>query len=182
MLSERQAFCAYPNAQRNLLVSSRIQQLPHKSQCALAAAAASCGVAPLLNQSCFSGQRLQRHRGRARLSHAVKSALRPVSLLAPALKTSCGCDVQEAQKLHAEVVWRIDRLATELADAQRDVAQLSAQARSSGSPRTVGDVDADMEALENQRTGLEREKDTAMRKLERLRYPLLFKLFANKRI
>lgn len=112
----------------------------------------------------------------------MKSALRPVSLLAPALKISCGCDVQEAQKLHAEVVWRIDRLAAELADAQRDVAQLSAQARSSGSPRTVGDVDADMEALENQRTGLEREKDTAMRKLERLRYPLLFKLFANKRI
>jgi hypothetical protein len=91
-----------------------------------------------------------------------------------------GCDVQEAQKLHAEVVWRIDRLAAELADAQGDVAQLSAQARSSGSPRTVGDVDADMEALENQRTGLEREKDTAMRKLERLRSPPpLQALFAN---
>ncbi len=78
--------------------------------------------------------------------------------------------MQEAQKLHAEVVWQIDRLAVELAEAQRDVAQLTAQARSSGSARTVGDVDTDMEALENQRTALEREKDTAMRKLERLRW------------
>ena len=77
--------------------------------------------------------------------------------------------LQEAQKLHGEVVWQIDRLAVDLADARRDVQQLSAQARASGSQRTVGDVDADMEALENQRTALEREKDTAMRKLERLR-------------
>ena len=78
--------------------------------------------------------------------------------------------LQEAQKLHGEVVWQIDRLAVDLADARRDVQQLSAQARVSGSQRTVGDVDADMEALENQRTALEREKDTAMRKLERLRF------------
>lgn len=78
--------------------------------------------------------------------------------------------LQEAQNLHGEVVWQIDRLAIELAEARRDVQQLSTQARAGGSQRTVGDVDADMEALENQRTALEREKDTAMRKLERLRF------------
>lgn len=78
--------------------------------------------------------------------------------------------MQEAQKLHAEVVWRAGRLAGELAEARRDVEQLSAQARFNGATRTISDVDADMEALDNQRTALEREKETALRRQERLRF------------
>lgn len=79
------------------------------------------------------------------------------------------CVKQEGQKLQAEVVWQIDRVAAELAEAEREVKQLAAQAGASGAARTVADVDAELEDVENQRAALERQKESVMRRQERLR-------------
>jgi chaperonin cofactor prefoldin len=67
------------------------------------------------------------------------------------------------------VVWQIDHVALELADAEREVRQLASQAGSAASSRTVADIDSDLEDLENQRAALERQKESLLRRQERLR-------------
>ena len=66
-----------------------------------------------------------------------------------------------------EVVWAVDRLARELAEARADVAQLSASSAGQGPARSVSDVDDDLEQLERERSHLETQKDHVQRKLER---------------
>lgn len=56
--------------------------------------------------------------------------------------------LQEMGKLMTEVVWPVDRLAKELAGVGKEIARLENQMRMTGSTRTVGDVDMDLEKLE----------------------------------
>lgn len=56
--------------------------------------------------------------------------------------------LQEMGKLMTEVVWPVDRLAKDLAGMGKEIARLENQMRMTGSTRTVGDVDMDLEKLE----------------------------------
>ena len=78
--------------------------------------------------------------------------------------------LQEMGKLMTEVVWPVDRLAKDLAGMGKEIARLENQMRMTGSTRTVGDVDMDLEKLEGERGAQERRKDDVLRRQTKLRY------------
>lgn len=80
--------------------------------------------------------------------------------------------MQEIQQITSDVVWNIDRLSAEVAGARKDVARTENRMKVSGSARTVGDVDAELEALDSERAGLDRRKDEILKRQSRLKYAL----------
>ena len=78
--------------------------------------------------------------------------------------------LQEMGKLMTEVVWPVDRLAKDLAGMGKEIARLENQMRMTGSTRTVGDVDMDLEKLEGERGAQDRRKDDVLRRQTKLRY------------
>ena len=73
------------------------------------------------------------------------------------------------QSISSDVVWNIDRLAGEVSTAGKEVIRIENRMKISGSTRTVGDVDSDLEALESQRADLDRKKDEILRRQSRLK-------------
>jgi hypothetical protein len=78
--------------------------------------------------------------------------------------------MQEIGKLMTEVVWPVDRLAKELAAADKEIVKLENQMKIAGSIRTVSDVDMDLDVLEDERGVQERRKDDILRRQTKLRY------------
>ena len=84
------------------------------------------------------------------------------------LVNSCG-GTQDCQQLLQEVVWPLDRLATDIAASKNEAARVQNRMKIAGCTRTVADVDSELEALEAERSQLERQKDEILRKQSRLR-------------
>ena len=74
------------------------------------------------------------------------------------------------QSINSDVVWNIDRLAGEVGTAGKEVTRIENRMKISGSTRTVGDVDTDLEALDSQRADLDRKKDEILRRQSRLKW------------
>ncbi|GIL73373.1 hypothetical protein Vretifemale_3415, partial [Volvox reticuliferus] len=83
--------------------------------------------------------------------------------------------VKELTRLSGEVVWHIDRLAGEAEALRREIAHLDPATPGVGSfgggtaPRSVGDIDSDLEAVEAARQRAELARDAAMARVNRLR-------------
>ena len=73
------------------------------------------------------------------------------------------------QSINSDVVWNIDRLAGEVSTAGKEVTRIENRMKITGSTRTVGDVDSDLEALDSQRADLDRKKDEILRRQSRLK-------------
>ncbi len=73
------------------------------------------------------------------------------------------------QSINSDVVWNVDRLAAEVSTVVKEVTRIENRMKIAGSTRTVGDVDADLEALDTERADLDRKKDEILRRQSRLK-------------
>lgn len=85
--------------------------------------------------------------------------------------------LQELQQLRTDVVWPIDRLASDITQLTKEITRLENQMKVAGSTRTVADVDNDLETAESERNEKERTRDEILRKQSRLRQVFLISYF-----
>ncbi|KAK9817777.1 hypothetical protein WJX72_002045 [[Myrmecia] bisecta] len=76
---------------------------------------------------------------------------------------------KDGAKLQQEVVWNVDRLQKEVDAGKAEIDALQAQHAASGAGRSVADVDEDLDRVEGEKAGHERQKDELLRKQARLR-------------